>query len=327
MSNLLAKIRALRPLRLSFDGERLQLNVLFVLNKKSEIRRGGLKVGDIALSGMEETWTVAKPLTPEIEDRFLAFVEKRQPERLPEAKAFLKKAFRDAAKTKQDLEHAEANLRRVAKILDLPLADNLADKTKERLADTVPRINLDVTLETIPRLLGSPGITKFWRWLTFRRRPVCCYLTELKIFPSHVGSPLWRRVWGVLKYGQLEAMGWNWSLGSPGYMCVNSALAAPSLKRVAAHEFGHILGLGDAYGAFYRFYDEYPDARHYLMFSNGALSDEEFAMFLKAHTVNRAQFFPKRFSWARIKKGFKREKDYYARKISDLGKPKNKEQI
>ncbi len=327
MSKLADKIRALRPLRLSFDGERLQLNVLFVKNKKSEQRRAGPAVGEIALAGMEEVWTVAKPLTPAIEDQFLAFVKKRQPEMLPRARAFLEETFRKAAANERALRKEEADLRRVAKILDLPLADTLADKTKERRRDAKPKIFMDVTLETTPRVLGSPSLTQFWRWLTFRRRPVRCYLTELKIFPSHVGSPLWRRVWGILRYGQLETMGWNWSPGSPGYMCVNSGLAAPSLKRVAAHEFGHILGLGDAYAAFYRFYDAYPNAQHYLMYSNGALSDQEFEMFLKAHTDGRAQFFPKRFSWAQIKAGYKREKDHYARKISNLGKAKDKKQV
>ncbi len=77
--------------------------------------------------------------------------------------------------------------------------------------------------------------------------------------------------------------------------------------RVSAHEFGHILGLGDAYAAHYRFFYEAPGTRDYMMNHNTAVSPEEAAMVRRAQETGKMQYFPIKFSAKRFIKGvFKR---------------------
>ncbi|HAL74542.1 MAG TPA: hypothetical protein DCM45_05540, partial [Clostridiales bacterium] len=85
-----------------------------------------------------------------------------------------------------------------------------------------------------------------------RRRPVKIGLHRLFLMPAHVISPLWRRLWGVFKTSQFESMGTNWSLQHPGRMVLPLGLDTDQLKSIAAHEAGHLFGLGDAYAAIYR---------------------------------------------------------------------------
>ncbi len=59
-----------------------------------------------------------------------------------------------------------------------------------------------------------------------------------------------------------------------------------------AHEFGHILGLGDAYDAFYRFFYSAPGTDSYMMRFNRKVAPEEILMCMKAHRTGRMQYFP-----------------------------------
>ena len=72
---------------------------------------------------------------------------------------------------------------------------------------------------------------------------------------------------------------------------------------MAAHEFGHVLGLGDAYAANYRFYYEAPGTKNYMMNRNVRVSEEEVQMVLKAHKTGKMQYFPMEVSLKRFFKG------------------------
>lgn len=77
-----------------------------------------------------------------------------------------------------------------------------------------------------------------------------------------------------------------------------------SYQQICAHEFGHILGLGDAYGANYRFFYEAPCTGNYMMCHNRTVQPEELEMVLRAHLTNRMQYFPKNSRKASTFRGF-----------------------
>lgn len=132
-----------------------------------------------------------------------------------------------------------------------------------------------------------------------RRRPARICLKRLFFMPAHVISPFWRRFWGIFKTNQLESMGTNWSLEQTGRMVLPTGLSALQVRQLAAHEAGHLFGLGDAYGAIYRFYHGVPGKEHYMMYSNQKVQPEEIIMLLRAHQTGQMQFFPR--SWDRTK--------------------------
>lgn len=144
-----------------------------------------------------------------------------------------------------------------------------------------------------------------------RRRPAKIGLHRMFLMPAHVISPLWRRLWGIIKTGQFESMGTNWSLQHPGRMVLPLGLDAYQLKNIAAHEAGHLFGLGDAYAAIYRFYYGVPGKEAYMMYSNHQVQVEEISMLLRAHQTGRMQFFPRRWNGRNFIRGF--QKDLKAR--------------
>jgi len=140
-----------------------------------------------------------------------------------------------------------------------------------------------------------------------QRRMARIGLQRLFFMPAHVISPLWRRLWGVCKTGQLESLGTNWSLENPGRMVLPTGLDSDQLGRIAAHEAGHLFGLGDAYGAIYRFYDGVPGKEQYMMYSNHRVHAEEIEMLLRAHLFGRMQFFPRRWNGRNFIRGLKKD--------------------
>ena len=138
-----------------------------------------------------------------------------------------------------------------------------------------------------------------------RRRPARITLQTLLVMPAHVISPLHRRIWGVFKTGQLESLGTNWSLENPGRMVLPQDLTIQQMRNIAAHEAGHLFGLGDAYGAIYRFYDAVPGKEAYMMYSNQRVHPEEITMLLNAHQSGRMQFFPKKWNGRRFVRGLR----------------------
>jgi len=125
--------------------------------------------------------------------------------------------------------------------------------------------------------------------------------------PAHVVSPLYRRFWGLFKSGHLESLGLNWSPDQPGRMILPVGLEPDRLGSVAAHEAGHLFGIGDAYAALYRFYDPAPGTGDYMMHSLGRVHAEEIRMMLKAHATGRMQYFPVRFQFRRLIGGLRRD--------------------
>ncbi|MDO5734053.1 MAG: hypothetical protein Q4P08_02830 [Eubacteriales bacterium] len=273
------------PIQLEFSKEGLLLRLYLVLNQRAATELRGQSLWSLARAGIERVWQRDFLLSPELEEAFLNFVQRQQPADLSSAVLYLDERVKLALDEAKALGQAEV-------LPKLPL-----------------RLELKVAGPT-----ASPTLHLIKSIVTGQRRAVRMYFTPLEIFPSHVGSALWRRFWGIFRYGHLETMGFNWSPAAPGYIVLNSKLNEGRIGRVAAHELGHILGLGDAYAAPYRFFYEHPGSENYLMNSNGELAEEEFIMFLRAHTVNKAQFFPWRFSWARVKSGAKEEANYYRRK-------------
>lgn len=153
--------------------------------------------------------------------------------------------------------------------------------------------------------------------ITQRQRSVLIKIRSLTFMPAHVISPWYRRIWGVLKTGQWESLGTNWSRNNPGIMvmphCPPKSIAW--FERMAAHEAGHLLGLGDAYGAIYRYYYAAPGTSEYMMHSNRHVQAREITMLLEAHMIGKMQFFPKKWDKKIFIDGFKREVNQKTREL------------
>lgn len=141
----------------------------------------------------------------------------------------------------------------------------------------------------------TPGLLSFKNSLTRRRRPARIYVKPSLILPAHVASPLHRRLWGFFKSGQVESIGLNWSPKQPGYMVIPSQTPGWRLAGLAAHEAGHLFGLGDAYAAWYRFYAPAAGTESFMMRANRKVQTEEVAMLIRAQATGRMQYFPRQF--------------------------------
>ncbi len=136
-----------------------------------------------------------------------------------------------------------------------------------------------------------------------RRRAAHVRVKRMFFKPPHVRSPWYRFFWGLPCTGQLESIGTNWSLEQPGIMILPMMQNPEQIQRIAAHEAGHLFGIGDAYAAIYRFYHAVPGTEHYMMHSNNTVQAREILMMLQAHSANRMQFFPRHFNWKHFCKG------------------------
>ncbi|MDO5738144.1 MAG: hypothetical protein Q4P65_02705 [Eubacteriales bacterium] len=262
------------PYLLYFTPSGLVLDLYIQANWTSCQEYRGESFLALAVKGIKETWEAPIELVPEVEEAFLNFIQRRQPRELNSAVSYLDREIQQA---------------------------------REESRQPQIRMRLRISCARPATFLGLKTCARF---LMHKRRAVRIYFANIKKIPSHVGSPLWRRFWGFFRYFYPVSLGFNWSLTSPGYVVLNTARPW-RLDRVAAHEFGHIFGLGDAYAAIYRFFSEYEGSSDYLMNSNGNLSTEEFAMFLRAQASGRAQFFPIKFSWRTFWRGLKAEFCYY----------------
>lgn len=150
------------------------------------------------------------------------------------------------------------------------------------------------------------------------RAPISVYFKPMRLMPSHVRSSPFFSVWGIFRYGHPETLGFNWFPQHPGSIFLDSSRNQSILENIAAHELGHTLGLADAYGAWYRAFYEAPNTRNYLMNSNFRLQAEELAMMLQAQASGRMQFFPVKFSFKHIGKGFRDEVEYYTSRLEAM---------
>ena len=148
------------------------------------------------------------------------------------------------------------------------------------------------------------------------QKPYVRVLVKPSLFmPAHVVSPFYRRIWGIFCTGQLESMGLFWSPRQPGRIILPPYKNADTFKRIAAHEMGHIFGLGDAYAAFYRFYHAVPGTQSYMMHSNGQVQPEEIRLLLKAQESGRMQYFPRAWHTPTVLKGIGRDLAYLAQSL------------
>jgi hypothetical protein len=123
---------------------------------------------------------------------------------------------------------------------------------------------------------------------------------------GNVTSPLWRWGWGFFKSFQAEALTLNWSRRHPGIASIRENSDRHAFQQECSHEFGHLLGLGDAYGANYRFYFEAPGTTDFMMNQNRQVNPQELEMVLTAHLYNRMQYFPKQFHFGTFFRGMRR---------------------
>ena len=149
------------------------------------------------------------------------------------------------------------------------------------------------------------------------RRSVPIRVRRLLIMPAHVISPFYRRFWGIFKTGHLESIGTNWSVQQPGCMVLPLGLTNGQLRSIAAHEAGHLFGLGDAYAAIYRYYDAAPATGNFMMHSNQAVQPAEILMLLQAHTRGRMQYFPQHWNTGQFVRGLGRELTLRARQLKN----------
>lgn len=166
------------------------------------------------------------------------------------------------------------------------------------------------------------GIKKYWTEGGFEVKLIKVNKGDkrphIKILPanvsktSYVMSPWWRWIWGLFTTFHPEVFMLNWSPRNPGNIHLNLKTYSTSkwFMRVSAHEFGHVLGLGDAYNAPYRFFYEAPGTEDYMMNHNRHVSPVEAQMVKRAHETGRMQYFPMKFSpkliFAGIKKSLRR---------------------
>ncbi len=167
------------------------------------------------------------------------------------------------------------------------------------------QLPVTVSIQRLDQKL-TPGLLTLRRGLTGGRRPVRIYLRPSLFLPAHVASPLLRRFWGIFRTGQLESIGLNWSPRHPGTMVIPTASSPRRLPQVAAHEAGHIFGLGDAYGAWYRFFFPAPGTEGFMMRDNSRVRPLELAMLLRAQATGRMQYFEKRFQAGLFARGLLR---------------------
>lgn len=165
---------------------------------------------------------------------------------------------------------------------------NEEDPTDNDITPSSPSVR--VTVEFIR--YGPRKISKLFPMQKYFR----VKLARGSLFPAHVTSPLWRWYWGFFRYLQVESLYLNWSRQYPGNVTLEKTASRHEFQQASAHETGHLLGLGDAYGANYRFFFEAPGTGGYMMCHNRRVHPEEIEMVCKAHMTNRMHYFPKTFS-------------------------------
>ncbi|MBP5180700.1 MAG: hypothetical protein J6127_05375 [Clostridiales bacterium] len=169
--------------------------------------------------------------------------------------------------------------------------------------------------------IAAEGIRRYWSEAGFEVELIPCKIKDktphVNVLPakvtgtSYVMSRWWRWGWGPLRCAlHPESFMLNWSLKNPGNIHLNlrTYRSESSFMRIAAHEFGHILGLGDAYAAHYRYFYEAPGTKTYMMNRNERVSEEEVAMVLKAHRTGKMQYFPMKFSLKRYVNGLRKHR-------------------
>lgn len=174
--------------------------------------------------------------------------------------------------------------------------DNFPKKTDVTPNPSAVRVTIEFVRKDNPEAATVYGQRRFIKILFSRN----------KNMPSHVVSPIWRRFWGIFSNGQLETLMHNWSILHPGNIYMQKNLSRHLFLKTGAHEVGHILGIGDAYAASYRFFYEAPGTNNYMMSHNRKVQPPEVEMAVAAHFFNQMQFFSRRFLFKTFTNGLSR---------------------
>jgi len=124
---------------------------------------------------------------------------------------------------------------------------------------------------------------------------------------SSVKSSLHRRFWGFFRNHSFEGIELNWAVSHPGSMYLKRCKQLEAFQRVVAHEFGHMLGIGDAYGASYRLFYQADGTSNFMMCHGHQVQPQEIEMALRAHQTNKLQSFPIKFSIKAIMQTLRRK--------------------
>lgn len=280
------------PIRLSYRSGvfRLEAQLLISVAKTYQARADHYR--QLVRSGLQDKWQKSFPVDDQMAEAIVQFLQARCPESLPD---FL-----------HDLSQAQAEA-----LARYQAQDKLEPE------DLIPRMALEIFISE-DHYQGRVPLAHFARRVVQGgRRPLLIYVKPLKFRPSHVQSSFLRRGWGFFRDGRLISLGFNWHYRWPGLIRLAGSRPAQTFKREAAHEFGHTMGLSDAYAAWYRSYEAYPGSENYLMHSNRELSPEEIRMMFQAQASGHLQHFPYKWSWKKFRRGFRRELERRAAKMSE----------
>lgn len=328
----------LEPIRISYREGVFQLEAHLLISLARTYRPREAYFKQLLKSGLQKKWQQSFLLDEPMQEAILQFLQARSPEVLTEflddlpqlrAQALanyqsqaarelaaylasLQQSLRDypaLARATTDTDPVElfppAGLPQFSPYL-LALAP-LKASSRLKSAEVLPQLQLQI-LVTEEDYRGPFPLLRFCRRvLEGGRRPLLVYIKPLKYRPSHVQSSIWRRGWGILRDGQIISLGFNWHYRWPGLIRLDGSKPAARFQAEAAHEFGHSMGLADAYAAWYRSYQAYPASASYLMHSNRELSPEEIRMVFQAQASGHLQHFPYRWSWSHFRQGFLRD--------------------
>ncbi len=294
------------PIRLTYYKGvfRLEAHLLVSVSKAYQSRTDYYK--QLVRSGIQDKWHKSFPVDDQMAEAILRFLKARCPESVPDFVSDLSQLQAEALASYQT--RAAAQLGDYLAALKQGRA-SLANGAKSKLdqADLLARMSLDIFVSEENNPGRIPLVRFAHRVLQGGRRPLLIYVKGLKYRPSHVQSSFLRRGWGIFRDGHVISLGFNWHYRWPGLIRLAGSRSAPVFKREAAHEFGHTMGLADAYVVWYRSYEAYPGSENYLMHSNRELSPEEIRMMFQAQASGRLQHFPYKWSWEKFRQGFRCE--------------------
>lgn len=297
-------------IRLRFDGDGFLLDARLHFSFDRRVpasERETLRLE--AEKGIRETWSFSLPLDEETERSIRAYLQAREPWSLPVFERYL------------DEENRRAEREAVQKAAAL-LRESLASlEVRKKAAELPPPPRAEGARIRMRAVCGSessayPCFHYIKSLLQGSRRPLLIRFKPYRFMPAHVNSGFFRRFWGIFRSGTVISLGFNWSPRFPGRIFLPTRYMPSLLRKVAAHEFGHCMGLGDAYAAWYRCYEEAPGSRSYLMNSNGRVSAEELRMLLAARVSEKMVHFPFRCSWQKFRRGLQRETARMSKEIS-----------
>ncbi len=299
------------PVRIDYAENNLLFQVHWLVQTKTTDRQEIDLYIRLMEEGIRKSWGPTLDLTEDLYLALCQLLQKRAPQSLEDFKRDVRRKRAEDLRRRQERAYGYLN----------SALRQLKDKRK---AGPLPRVNFNnptikIGIRFIFTRESFAGKYPLWRFfrrsLEGARRPLLIYIKSMRIAPAHVKSSIFRRVWGFFRDGKIISIGFNWHPLYPGLMFLPANRSSSYFKKLTAHEFGHIMGLSDAYSAWYRAYDEYAGSENYLMNSNGHIQAEEWLLLFKAQSCGKLSHFPYRFEGKGFWQGLKKELRYYMKKI------------